>query len=112
MTKPRKPKQSSTKSDLTAQGKRQPLSVFARGLLREWRKLRLPRTGETIVVAVSGGADSVALLLALNELVRAGKLQVEIVAAHLNHKLRDGAGDEDARWVASLAKLLGHPAVA
>src|SRR2546426_7940226 len=83
------------------------LSAFARALLREWRKLKLATTGRTVIVAVSGGADSVALLLALDELVKSGKLNLRLCVAHLNHKLRP-ASDADARWVARLAKQLGH----
>jgi len=45
-------------------------------------------SSETIVVAVSGGADSTALLLALHELQAASKLSVNICVAHLDHKLR------------------------
>jgi tRNA(Ile)-lysidine synthase len=85
-----------------------PLSPFARELRRAWRNLKLGGNGEAVVVAVSGGADSVALLLALNELVQAGKIDVGIIVAHLNHKLRGAASDADARWVASLAKRLGR----
>ena len=83
------------------------LSPFARALLREWRKLKLATTGAAVIVAVSGGADSVALLLALNELVKSGKLNLAVCVAHLNHKLRPTSG-ADARWVARLAKQLGH----
>ena len=109
MKKPRKLKQSPSKSD--ANGKRrEPLSRFARGLISEWRGLGLDGVGDKVVVAVSGGADSVALLLALDELVRAGKINTEIVVAHLNHKLRPAAA-ADARWVESLAKQLGHRVV-
>ena len=52
-----------------------------------------------------------ALLLALDELVAAGKLKIEIVVAHLDHKLRGRASRADARWVASLGKELGHPVI-
>ena len=65
---------------------------------------------ETIVVAVSGGADSVALLLALAELKSASKLYVKISVAHLDHKLRPTSG-RDARWVADLAAKLGFDSV-
>lgn len=57
-------------------------------------------------MAVSGGADSVALLLALNELVRAGKLKIQISVAHVDHMLRETSAS-DARWVRELAKRLG-----
>lgn len=86
------------------------LSQFPRMLLVEWRKLKLPTANETVVVGVSGGADSTALLLALDELTRAGKLSVNICVAHLDHKLRATSG-QDARWVAALAQKLGYESV-
>jgi len=110
MTKSHKLIEPSAKSTLFEE-KRQPLSVFARSLLREWRVLQLPRIGDPVIVAVSGGADSVALLLALDELIRAKKLKVKLIVGHLNHKLRGAASDADARWVRSLAKDLGHRAI-
>jgi len=86
------------------------LSLFAQSLLREWKKLDLPLVNASIVVAVSGGADSVALLLSVDELIKSGKLKLEILIAHLNHRLRGKTSDADARWVASLAKRLGRKA--
>ena len=85
-----------------------PLSRFARSLLREWKRLNLPLVNANIVVAVSGGGDSVALLLAVDELIKSGKLKVDILVAHLNHRLRGKTSDADANWVASLAKRLGR----
>jgi tRNA(Ile)-lysidine synthase len=70
--------------------------------------LDLPSANAKAVVAVSGGADSVALLLALDELIKSGRLTIDALVAHLNHRLRGKAGDADARWVALLAKRLGH----
>ncbi|HKR31595.1 MAG TPA: tRNA lysidine(34) synthetase TilS [Terriglobales bacterium] len=84
-----------------------PLSKFARSLLREWRSLKLPLSEAIAVVGVSGGADSVALLLALDELIKASKLNIRMVVAHLDHRLRKESGD-DARWVKELATGLGH----
>ncbi len=81
------------------------LSKFARSLLREWRRLQLPLKNERTIVGVSGGADSVALLLAMDELVRTGKLKLELIVSHVDHQLRDTSGD-DARWVKSLAQAL------
>ena len=87
-------------------GMSQKLSSFARRLFNEWRRLSLPAEGH-VVVAVSGGADSCALLLALDELARAERLKLRVTVAHLNHGLRGAASEEDARWVAELAKRLG-----
>ncbi|HEV2836101.1 MAG TPA: tRNA lysidine(34) synthetase TilS [Pyrinomonadaceae bacterium] len=86
------------------------VNQFARLLLVEWRKLKLPLSDETLIVGVSGGADSTALLLALNELANAGKFSPKICVAHLDHKLRKTSG-EDARWVETLAAKLGYESV-
>lgn len=86
------------------------LSRFSSLLHAEWRKLKLPIDSETIVVAVSGGADSTALLLALHELKNSSKLQIRICVAHLDHRLR-AASAKDAKWVAALAKELGYESV-
>src|SRR5436305_6001418 len=87
------------------------LSEFANNLLSEWKKLDLPQSKASIIVAVSGGADSVALLFALDELINAKKLKVRPIVAHLNHKLRGKASDADARWVTKTSKKLGHQVV-
>lgn len=86
------------------------VTQFSRLLLVEWRKLRLPTANETVVVGVSGGADSTALLLALDELRSASKLSTNICVAHLDHKLRATSG-QDARWVSALAAKLGYDCV-
>jgi len=82
------------------------LSNFARILFAEWRKLKLPVSNATLVVAVSGGADSTAMLMALEELTNSGKLSLPLVVAHLDHGLRPES-KKDARWVSQLAKSLG-----
>ncbi len=82
------------------------LNQFARMLLVEWRKLKLPLSGETIVVAVSGGADSTALLLAIEELKSQQKLYADICVAHLDHRLRKSSA-KDAKWVSEFAAKLG-----
>lgn len=65
--------------------------------------VEIPPPG-SIVVAVSGGPDSTALLLALHD---AGR---EVVAAHYDHALRDGS-DTVARRVADLCARLGVPLI-
>ncbi|MBV8858563.1 MAG: tRNA lysidine(34) synthetase TilS [Acidobacteria bacterium] len=84
---------------------------FARRLLREWRLRGWPVRGERVLCAVSGGADSTALLLGLEELKRGGLLGVDLTAAHLDHGLRGEAGAEDARWVEGLARAYGFECV-
>jgi len=61
--------------------------------------------GERVGVAVSGGADSVALLRLFVELREA--LGVVVCAAHFNHKLRGKASDADEKFVAKLAAQHG-----
>src|ERR1700752_3633858 len=71
------------------------------------------RPGARIGVAVSGGADSVALLLLLLELRE--KLGIVLSVVHFNHKLRGVESDEDEAFVAQLArehKLAFHTASA
>ena len=80
---------------------------FVRNFITEWRRLGLPFSGETVVVAVSGGADSVSLLLALHDLVKRKKLGHRIVAAHFNHRLRGVGSDADEEYVRHLATTLG-----
>lgn len=80
---------------------------FVRNFITEWRRLGLPFLGETVVIAVSGGADSVSLLLALHDLVKRKKLRHRIVAAHFNHRLRGAESDADEEYVRHLATTLG-----
>jgi len=60
--------------------------------------------GQHILVAVSGGADSVALLYVLRELK--SQFHLRLTVAHLNHKIRGRAAEEDARFVKQLAHRL------
>src|SRR5689334_6225179 len=63
------------------------------------------RPGDRVGVAVSGGADSVALLLLLLELRE--KLGIIVSVVHFNHKLRGKASDADEKFVAKLAAKHG-----
>lgn len=80
---------------------------FERKLITEWRRLGLSRENATLVVAVSGGADSTALLLAVEELTRRKKINATFIAAHLNHDLRDQESDADAEFAERLATSFG-----
>jgi tRNA(Ile)-lysidine synthase len=70
-------------------------------LLSSINNAKLLRAGERVGVAVSGGADSVALLLLMLELRE--ELGIVLSVVHLNHKLRGKAADADERFVARLA---------
>jgi len=69
----------------------------------------IPR-GETVVVGVSGGADSVCLLHLLAGWQQ--KLGIKLHVAHLDHQLRGAESEADARYVVSLAGSLGVPVTA
>ena len=59
-------------------------------------------------MALSGGADSVALLHLLRDLERARRADAR-GAAHLHHRLRGDAADEDEAFCAALSARLGVP---
>jgi tRNA(Ile)-lysidine synthase len=63
-----------------------------------------------VVAAVSGGADSVAMALMLDDARRAGRAP-RLILAHLNHRIRGANADRDAEFVRELAARLGLPAV-
>lgn len=63
--------------------------------------------GKTLLVAVSGGGDSLALLYALRHLRR--EFDLRLHGAHLNHKLRAAASDADADFVADTFRRLDIP---
>lgn len=59
-----------------------------------------------LVVAVSGGADSVALLRVLSTLKQHVGGSGKMVVAHYNHRWRGDASEEDAQWVRELGAEL------
>lgn len=65
------------------------------------RERRLIHPGERIIVAVSGGADSVALLRVLVEL--RPELAMGLSVAHFNHKIRGPEAESDEEFVRTLA---------
>src|SRR5690242_6963343 len=71
-------------------------------VLRYIRGCELMRAGDRVLAAVSGGADSVALLRVLLEL--RAELGIVVAAAHVNHGLRGDDSDADEHFVADLAK--------
>ncbi len=65
------------------------------------------KNSTTVTVALSGGADSVALLYCLLELK--DRFSLNINAAHLNHHLRGEESDRDEMFVKALCEKLGVP---
>jgi len=66
-------------------------------------------TGDKLVVAVSGGADSVCLFHILAQ--QREELDIELHVAHLNHQLRGAEADSDAIYVSDLSHKLGAPII-
>lgn len=73
------------------------------------RDYRLLQPGDKIMVAVSGGPDSTALLLALHRLVQG--YDWKLIAAHVNYHSRGQDSGRDEAFVRRLAKKLNVPVV-
>jgi len=72
------------------------------------RRYNMFSPGDVVLVAVSGGPDSVAMLHAL--WVESAHLGIRLQVAHLNHCLRRPDSDKDEQFVRDLAEELGLPA--
>ena len=101
----------STPQEQPAHGRR---SSFARAIERKVRdfvlKMGVLRPGEKALVAVSGGGDSTAMLLALSRLAPAAGWSLTV--AHFDHMLRSREeAAEDAAFVSRLSSQLGLPMV-
>ncbi len=73
-------------------------------------RYRMLQGGERVLVACSGGSDSVFLLHALGELRQPYGLDLHV--AHLDHQLRGAESKEDAHFVEALARKMGIPCTA
>lgn len=87
------------------------LPRVCQAILESWPADRW--SGQSVVVALSGGPDSVAMLRALDEIVKsqAVSAQTRLIVAHLNHRLRGAQSDQDEAFVQDLAQSLGLEAV-
>ncbi|MCC6158818.1 MAG: tRNA lysidine(34) synthetase TilS [Deltaproteobacteria bacterium] len=79
---------------------------FIQQVLKTARRHEMWRAGDIVLVALSGGRDSVALVRALGSIERL--CGIRVVAGHVDHGLRDGSAD-DAKWVDALCAREGIP---
>lgn len=77
-------------------------SQLADRVRRTIDRFELLPPGSRAIVALSGGADSVALLAILRELASTGAFSL-VGVAHLNHQLRGSLSDEDEAFCVKLA---------
>ena len=72
---------------------------------------KMIKNHSTVLVALSGGADSVCLLLVLNEIKRqcANELDFALEAVHVEHGIRGAESREDARFASDLCERLNIP---
>ena len=71
------------------------------------RKFDMLRAGDRVICAVSGGADSIALIFAMYLLRE--KLQIQVHAAHFNHGLRGAESDRDEAFVRDFCQRFEIP---
>ena len=69
----------------------------------------LCESADRILLAVSGGADSTALMYAMTALKAEGVLSAELMCAHINHQLRAEQAERDEDFVVAQAGELGLP---
>ena len=64
-------------------------------VLETIKKYNLIENGDKLVLAVSGGPDSISMLNILNEIKKDGIIDFEFVVAHVNHMIREEAKDDE-----------------
>ncbi|MFC1708875.1 tRNA lysidine(34) synthetase TilS [Candidatus Omnitrophota bacterium] len=73
-------------------------------ILKTIRKFNLLSAGDRVLIGVSGGPDSLALLYLLNEL--SVRLGIKIIVGHLNHGIRGKSSDCDEKFVEKCSRNL------
>ena len=78
------------------------VQTLAQSVLHYIRRNKLLKAGDRVGVAVSAGADSVALLRLLLELRK--EIGIVLSVVHFNHQLRGAEADADEQFVVDLAR--------
>ena len=81
------------------------MDKFTNKILKYIRENKLIEAGDGIVVGFSGGADSVSLLMVLDELKRL--LKAELLAVHVHHGIRGAEADRDEKFCRDFSEKLG-----
>ena len=84
-----------------------PLNKILEKVMATALRYRMFERQDRVVVAVSGGADSVCLLHVLHALQK--PLGIDLIVCHFDHGLRPGEDEEETRFVQTLAESLDLP---
>jgi len=82
------------------------LRRFEKTVAQFIRSQRIFDSADRVLLALSGGADSTALLYVMCALKKEGLLPAEMVCAHINHQLRGDQADGDEHFVAEQCEKL------
>jgi tRNA(Ile)-lysidine synthase len=82
------------------------LSEFEKKIADFIKANQLFGTKDKILLAISGGADSTALLYTMQALQIEGAINAEILCAHINHQLRGNEADQDEHFAITQANQL------
>ncbi|RLI93424.1 MAG: tRNA lysidine(34) synthetase TilS, partial [Candidatus Altiarchaeales archaeon] len=85
------------------------MNLIEEKVLQTIKKYSMINAGDKVLLALSGGYDSTALCLILNNLVDI--LKIKLAVAHLNHSIRGKEADEDEKFVIALANQLNIPVI-
>lgn len=87
------------------------LSEFEKKIADFIKANQLFGSKDKILLAISGGADSTALLYTMQALQIEGAINAEILCAHINHQLRGHEADQDEHFAITQANQLNIPII-
>jgi tRNA(Ile)-lysidine synthase len=85
------------------------LSRFEQKIAAFIKAKKLLRTQNKLLLAISGGADSTALLYVITSLKKHGVVDCDLICAHIHHQLRNTEADEDEQFIISKCGELSIP---